>query len=350
MSIQDFFYDSFIIYIPYIIVSYPGILMPDSVYQILQTYPQLGIINPGYLVGHLLSDQVYLNNHHPIMHTLLIRAFLQIGVGIFHSFNVGIFLFALFQFFFVIFAVSYGIKILIEKKVLPDKYIPLVILYYIISPRIQNYMFLLTKDVIYAVCLFYFTLSLYLIITKPERKYYILFAIFGLGMILFRNEAKYILMISLPALALLCHQLRKFFLKYLIVVIGFSILYFQVLLPMCHITPGSIREMLSVPFQQTARYIKEHEEDVTVEEREAINAILIYDRLADSYYPDLSDFTKGLYRQSSTKADLFRYFKAWFQMFWKHPDSYVQATINNYYYYFYPGPILFYPFFYKLSI
>lgn len=339
-----------IAYIPYIILSYPGILMPDTMAEIIQTYPQMGVLFPDYLNGHLLSDQVYLNNHHPVAYTLLIRAFLQIGTGIFHSFNAGVFLFALFQFFLVLSAISYGVKIFIENKILPDKYIPLIILYYIISPRIQNYMFLLTKDVTYTVFFFNFILSLYLIIAKPERKYYILFAISGLGMILFRNEAKYILMVSLPVLALLCRQLRKFFLKYLIVVIGFSILYFQVLLPICHITPGSIREVLSVPFQQTARYVKEYEEDVTTEEREAINAVLKYDLLADSYYPDLSDFTKNLYRQSCTKASLFRYFKVWFQMFWKHPDSYIQATINNYYYYFYPGPILFFPYFYKLSI
>lgn len=92
-------------------------------------------------------------------------------------------------------------------------------------------------------------------------------------MILFRNEARYILIVALPVLALLCHGLRKFFLKYLAAVIGFSILFYHVLLPICHANPGSIREMLSVPFQQTARYIKEYEADVTAEEREAIDAV-----------------------------------------------------------------------------
>lgn len=339
----------FVIYIPYIIVSYPGIFMPDTMVQIIQTYPQLGLVAPGYLRGHLLSDQVFLNTHHSIVHTLLMRAFLQIGTGIFHSFNVGVFLYALFQFFFVLFAISYGIKILVEKTAFPDRYVPLVILYYIISPRIQNYMFLLTKDVIYAAFMLYFILFLYLILTRPERRYFILFAVSGLGMILFRNEAKYILVISLPVLALLCRRLRKFFLKYLIAVIGFSILFFNVLLPICRVNPGSIREMLSVPFQQTARYIREYEADVTAEEREAIDAVLKYDYLGPYYYPDMSDVIKGTYREDCTKDDLFRYFKVWFQMFWKHPDSYIQATINNYYYYFYPGPILFSPYEYGLS-
>lgn len=338
-----------IVYIPYVIVSYPGILMPDPMRQIIQTYPQVGYVAPEYLEGRLLSDRVYLNTHHPIMHTLLLRAFIQIGTNIFHSFNIGLFLFALFQFFFIIFAVSYGIKILIEKTEFPDKYVPMIILYYIISPGIQNYMFLLSKDVIYSAFVLYFILCLYLIITQPERRYYILFAASGLGMILLRNEAKYILVVALPVLALLCRQLRKFFLRYLIGVIGFSVLFFHVLLPICRITPGSIREVLSVPFQQTARYVKEYAEDVTAEEHEAIDAVLTYDLLAEYYYPNLSDYVKATYREDCTRADLFRYFKVWFQMFLKHPDSYIQATINNYYYYFYPGPILFYEYYYHGS-
>ena len=347
--VRTTFLTLFIVYIPYIIISYPAIIMPDTVNQIVQTYPELGYVAPEYLEGHLLSDQVYLNTHHSIAYTLMLRAFIQIATVIFHSFNVGLFLFALFQFFFILFGISYAIKILVEKTTVPDKYTFLIILYYIFSPCIQNYMFLLSKDVIYAVFMLYFILSLYLMITKPERKYYILFAVSGLGLILFRNEARYILIIALPVLALLCRQLRKFFLKYLIGVIGFSILFFHVLLPICRVTPGSIREALSVPFQQTARYVTEYEADVTDEEREAIDAVLIYEFLADYYYPDLSDFVKSTYREGSTRADLFRYFKVWFQMFWKHPDSYIQAFINNYYYHFYPGPILFYEYYYSDS-
>lgn len=339
----------FIVYIPYIIISYPGIFMPDTMRQIIQTYPQMGVVQPAYLEGRLISDQVYLNTHYPIVPTLLLRAFIQIGTTFFHSFNVGIFFFAMFQFIFLLFGISYGIKILVEKTVFPDKFNPFIILYYIISPCIQNYMFLLTKDIIYSVFMLYNILSLYLIITKPERRYYSMFAISGLGMILFRNEAIYIFAIALPILALLCHQPRKFLLKYLIGIIAFSILFSHILLPICRVTPGSIREALSVPAQQTARYIIEHGEDVTDEEREAIDAAFKYDNLGDFYIPDLADYTKFLYREDSTKADLFGYFKVWFQMFWKHPDSYIQATINNYYYYFYPGPILFYEYYYGES-
>lgn len=339
----------FIAYIPYIIVSYPAILMPDQVYQILDTYPNLEYIGIQYLKGHLLSDQIYLNTHHPIMHTLLLRAFLEIGTVVFHSFNVGLFLFATAQFLFVISAVSYGIRILVIRTPVPDKYIPFILLYYIISPNIQNYMFLLTKDVIYVVFVFYFTLSLYLVVTSSECRYRIMFVISGLGIVLFRNDGRYSLIIALSVLALLYRRQRKFLLKYLAGIVVFCLLFFRVLLPMYHVTPGSIREVLSVPFQQTARYIIEHGEDVTAEERTAIDTVLDYDHMIKFYNPHLSDNVKATYNENSTPDDLLRYFKVWFQMLRKHPDSYIQAYINNYYYYLYPGPILFYDYCYQPS-
>lgn len=332
----------FIAYIPYIIVSYPALLMPDQVHQILDTYPSLEYLSFKYLEGHLLSDQVYLNTHHSIVHTLLLRAFIEIGTAVFHSFNVGLFLSAMAQFLFAISAVSYGVRILVKRTPVPDKYTPFIILYYIISPNIQNYMFLLTKDVIYVGFVLYFTLFLYLMVIDSERRHCIMFAISGLGIVLFRNDGRYVLVIALSVLALLCRRQRKFLLKYLAGVVVFSLLFFRVLLPLCHVSPGSIREALSVPFQQTARYIIEHGEDVTAKERAAIDAVLDYDHMIKFYNPNLSDNVKATYNEDSTLDDLLRYFKVWFQMLRKHPDTYIQAYINNYYYYLYPGPILFY--------
>ena len=94
--------------------------------------------------------------------------------------------------------------------------------------------------------------------------------------------------------------------------------------------------MLSIPFQQTARYSLEHKEEVTADEREKINKILDYDALAKKYKPEISDPVKGTFNKFSSKEDLDNYFKAWFQQLKKHPLTYVEATLNNVYGYFYP--------------
>ena len=94
--------------------------------------------------------------------------------------------------------------------------------------------------------------------------------------------------------------------------------------------------MLSVPFQQTARYVKEHGDEVTEEEKQIIDKILDYDTLAERYDPLLSDPVKRDYNKNATTEDLINYFKVWFAQFLKHPTTYIQATMNNVYGYFYP--------------
>ena len=93
--------------------------------------------------------------------------------------------------------------------------------------------------------------------------------------------------------------------------------------------------MLSVPFQQTARYVKEYDNEVTDEEREIIDKVLKYDTLANRYVPERSDAVKNKYNKDATSEDLKNYFKVWFRQFFKHPNVYVEAFLNNYYGYFY---------------
>ena len=100
---------------------------------------------------------------------------------------------------------------------------------------------------------------------------------------------------------------------------------------------GSVKELLSVPFQQTARYLLEYPDDVTEEEAEAIDAILPYNSLAKRYNPLDADAVKDMFKRKSTDEELRAYFTdAWWPMFLKHPLVYVQAFLNNTYGYLYP--------------
>jgi hypothetical protein len=107
-------------------------------------------------------------------------------------------------------------------------------------------------------------------------------------------------------------------------------------LPRMGVEPGSIKEMLSIPFQQTARYARDYDEEVTEVEKEAINRVIDYDYLAKLYNPNLSDPIKDMYHGSG-QEDLKAYFQVWWHQFLRHPDVYVQATMNNVYGLFYPG-------------
>ena len=87
--------------------------------------------------------------------------------------------------------------------------------------------------------------------------------------------------------------------------------------------------MLSIPFQQTARYVKYYGNDVSTEEEKVIRKVLDYDTIGKNYDPDLSDPVKNTYKQKDEY--LKDYFNIWFEMLKKHPTAYIQATLNGTY-------------------
>ena len=152
---------------------------------------------------------------------------------------------------------------------------------------------------------------------------------------LFRNNGIYVIIMSLPFIAIIDKLNRKTILISSIIVLVIYQSMMSILLPALKISQTGIREVLSVPFQQTARYVKEHGDEVTEEEKEIIDTVLKYDTLADRYNPRLSDSVKRDYNKDATTEDLINYFKVWFAQFLKHPTTYIQATMNNVYGYFY---------------
>lgn len=112
------------------------------------------------------------------------------------------------------------------------------------------------------------------------------------------------------------------------------------------------KEMLSVPFQQTARTFAAYPEDVSVEEFAAVNAVLPAESLAALYNPDLADPVKESYKLHNSKIEgsfayadehpdaLGAYLRVWASMGLRHPGTYVSATVANTYAYFYPGTVI----------
>ncbi len=304
-------------HLPCMILSYPAVFMGDTVTQVSQA----------------LGAKA-LTNHHPVMHTLSLSFFLRAG-QLLGSDNTGIFLYSLTQTLLLCAAISYAVSVL--AKVCANRLLTgCVLLYYCVHPRISSYFFLVTKDVPYTafMTLFYVLLFQFLRGGPLRKREYVLFGISIAGMLCFRNDGQYVVLLTLLA-ALLCRTCRRRALAFLGVTAAVMAGIQGILLPLTGAAPGSIREMLSVPFQQTARYVRDAGEDVTGEEMAVIDQVLDYDMLAENYDPDLSDNVKATYRNS--EEALPHYARVWLQMLLRHPGIYVQATMNNYYQYFYPG-------------
>ena len=97
------------------------------------------------------------------------------------------------------------------------------------------------------------------------------------------------------------------------------------------IIPGSRREALSLPFQQTARYLFEYGEDAAPEELDAINAVISAEDIPEFYYPMDSSPVKQFFNDEADGAQLIAYFRVWLRQGLRHPLSYIKATMNQNY-------------------
>ena len=65
---------------------------------------------------------------------------------------------------------------------------------------------------------------------------------------------------------------------------------------------------------QSIAYIKYYKDEVTKEEKNAINKVLDYEKIGNKYNPELADPVKETYKTSATSTDLNNYFSVWLKM------------------------------------
>ena len=328
-----------ICWLPYLIAYYPGILGADQSNQVKQF---LGYDIPEWSASNstkLIDENVKITNHHPVLHTIGIGLCAKLGLAI-GNVNFGIFIFTLMQYILLGIALANIINFMKKLKV-PYWIKMLSLLLFALSPTIAVCSVQVNKDVIFASLIILYVIRLYELIKSSNNKKLTIKSCIGIIILsllvcLFRNNGIYAIVLSLPFVAIIAKLNRKQILISSITVLIIYQLIISVILPLFKIPNSGIREMLSVPFQQTARYVKEHGDEVTEEEKQIIDKILDYDTLAERYDPLLSDPVKRDYNKNATTEDLINYFKVWFAQFLKHPTTYIQATMNNVYGYFYP--------------
>lgn len=326
----------------YIIAFYPVILSPDPSFQIKQFFN----VDTKYAEGVVkLDENVNITNHHPVVHTLLLGGCISLG-RLIGSDNFGLFIYSMIQIGILASTLSYTIKYL-KKVNISLKVRVILLMIYSIVPMFPLYAMSAVKDTIYTSFMILYVIFLYDFITFNKNKKIsnvkaISIVLLLLLISLFRNNGVYVVALSFPFIIGYSKKNRIKTLAVFAIFLSLTTCYSKVILPYFKITNGSIREMLSIPFQQTARYVKYNGDEVSEEDKRAIDKILTYDTIAERYKPELSDPVKNKYNKYATNEDLKEYFKAWYRGLKKHPETYIEATINNTYGYFYPNSIKWY--------
>ncbi|MDD6224601.1 MAG: DUF6020 family protein [bacterium] len=322
----------------YIIAFYPIILSPDPSFQIKQYFNEY----TKYIEWVIPRDNtIHMTTHHPTIHTFLLGGCIQLGSKIIDD-NFGLFIYSILQTLCLASALAYSIFFL-KKHQVSNKYRLVLLGIYSLVPMFPLYAMSAVKDTYYTAFMILYVLALFDIVKTYNFKKipWQYLAYIGLLMTLislFRNNGFYVIILSFPWLILSYKKNRWPFLLTFICFFTIYQSYNKVLIPKLGISDGSIREVLSIPFQQTARYVKEYETEITQEQQKIINNMLGYSDLKDRYDPEKADPVKNMYNKDITSNELKDYFtKVWLVGLINHPTTYIQATLNNIYGYFNPN-------------
>ena len=304
-------------WLPILLIKYPGALCWDTWQMIHQ-----------YKIGKVSEFQ-------SVYYTVLLGKMLKTAENAGHA-NWGLFAFCILNYLVLVAAMGCSIQVLRDMKITRIVRI-FVILMYLMNPYITGYVGVLSKDVLYTpfmVFIFLCLIEMHLDFDSfvHSRSWLILLFISVINAWLIRRNGSYIMIAAAVLLFVRC-LIKKLSLRPVVVMAAacvVSVIVSSALSGHYHAAKGNIRETLSLPFQQTARYVKLYGDEVTDEERQAIDAVLPYDELAERYDPRISDPVKGAYKNDSSKLPT--YFKVWFKQFLKHPLCYVSATWEQNYY------------------
>ena len=347
-----------VLWLPCLIGYAPGLFMWDTGTQILQWfgYPNnasgyLNLIDPAATI---------VTQHHPPLSTALVGSCVQLGLALFGNENAGAFIYTCLQFLLTTATFAWATSML--RRLHVRRMVRMLTFAFIACvPVYANYAVLMTKDVLFTDALVVFALSLAVAMrarfaARPDEEARFTgadvarLALGALGMALFRNGMWVAAVAGLALAAAVCawraHRRPDLVMPRgrwrMLAVVAAGVLAVQLALtgavyPALKVTPGSKREMLSIPFQQTARFFRDHAGEVTPEEYAAVARVLDADALAENYNPEKSDPVKNTFNENATSEDLAAYFRAWAAEFARDPGCYLEATANNYYGYFYAG-------------
>lgn len=341
-----------ICWLPYLIFNYPGVFVHDACDEIAQATNQrwgCGTINR---TMNPESSMLW-NNHHPVFYTAILWFFVKLG-RLIGSYTLSFFIYGILQAVVMAGVFTYTMMYM-RRHGLSKKHSKIMLIFFALNPLFPLWCTTIVKDTPFAIIFLLCTILLYDVVIYPDKLSIRKCIATGLSLLLLcllRNNGFYLLLVLLPFLILAVRKNKKQVLKLLITIAAplflFKVVYSGILFHALGIQGGSIAEMLSIPFQQTAYYVTAYPEDVKPSEEPAILSMFTVEslsELSDLYNPIISDPVKAEYNKYATGHAKKEYIKVWGKQLIRHPDAYLQAFFNMTYSWFNDDSPRDYPFY-----
>ena len=316
--------------VPYLWLYYPGLNIFDTHDQLLQFFGY-----PSYI-----GDGSALSDHHPVFLTVVYAAFMKMGLLLGDA-NIGQLVYSVLNMAVIALAWAYALCVLYDLGLKKNACL-MIAAFVALYPVTALYAFNMCKDVSAAPFVLIYVSQMLRIrqsdgAVMKDKRFMLLLAGNAFMLMLVRKPSMYALAFGAIFLVIRYRGVR---IRLAAALLGaaalFSVGYSSLLLPALGVIPGETREMLSIPFQMTARYLNTYGDDVTDEELAAVSRVLDLE-CVPNYDPRLSDPVKDTSNPNLGDGNLGAYFKAFVSMGMRHPGVYLDAWLNMIYGYFYPS-------------
>ena len=317
----------FIILLPYFLKYYPGILTIDSMKQMWQ-----------------VTGYTNYSNHHPWIHTLLIKLLYNIGYGITKSPNFGVATYTLFQMIITCITFSYVIYILYKNNF--NKLIVIIVwIFFFLFPFNAIYTITMWKDIPFSLIILAITTFIY-DHYKNNGEYnlnkQITITTLSILMCLFRSNGFIAYFIFIIVLFILS---KKDFikLKYSILITIIVVFIFKgPIMNYFNVESSEFIESLSIPVQQIG-YVIKNNGNLSNKDLEELNKFVDIKKIhkdskLDINYRVSDEMKKNFNNANYINIHKLEFFKLWAHIGIKNIDSYITAYIlqtNGYWYHNY---------------
>ncbi len=312
----SFFSIAFVYLFVLFLIKYPGLVEADTIVQFQEC----------------LSGKY--SNNNPLFSTLAIKPFVMIGMALFHDINACAAMYFAAQSIFVAFAFACVVKTLAEMKA-PVWLLICSVFFYAVTPYHIMFSIGHSKDVLFSVSITLFSLVLYRLLKDPNapKKYYFYLFLTSIGFCMARNNGILAFAFFIPVYFFSCKRENKRIFAILLLSVLLCLFIKRPIFNALEIPQSDVFESLSLPTQQVARVVIDHN-DLTSSEFEILDSIMNVSKIQKAYDPGLSDPIKALIRSTTknnpvSSQQLIDFAKLWFQLGLRHPVTYAKAFVDS---------------------
>lgn len=321
-------------WLPWFLYDYPGVMTPDSLSQ----FSQAAGLSP-------------YNDHHPLLHTLLIQALYRFGFSLTQNVYFGIACYTAFQMCVLAGVETFCLSALARLGA-PRILLGCWLAFWGLLPYNGIFAVTLWKDVLFSAFLLLYTLCLLLLLLPetPEGgragrripRPALLALLFASGWLscMLRSNGPYVFLFLAPFLLLAFWRKNRAAAYLHLAALVLALIVKGPVYDSLGVEKPAFTESLSIPLQQVARVVSEGR-PLTQEQEELIGQVVDVSLIPEYYEPSISDPVKALVLYNNAdylESHRGEFFRLWLELGLAFPRDYAEAFIDQTKGYWFPAP------------